>query len=1340
METLNYDTDTDDSTSVTDIFETSLEQEELNILHLSHDPISAALHPIDRTSDAVELITHELQSSHAYLGHMDGGSMATTTDQKHLLYDLVPLSSAPILRVADARAHTPTHIGKLNLKVSHQEQPLPIKCFYTPTLPVTIISPTSITKTEQGSGYSATANLSGNDCQVIIHKQQQCNDIRVPCLLKHGLLFAHVIDPQEVQQTLVMSLDVHGSDPSSQPLECHEIVPPDDSSIHDDHEMLREVTHDDESMTTDDTSEDRARLRQLWHQRLNHINFRLLGDMHKHVKGVPKLGKPHPLDKCATCMKEKLRKANSRKTSSRRSTIPNQGISIDFGFIVQASSTDDDRVSRLQGLNGETCYCLIADHFSGALYGECFETKAAPLRFINSWLAKHAPRGDVRDKYVRMDLGGELGRSHDVVTLFENAGYSIEFTSPNHSHQNGPVERPHQTIAGSLRTMLHGANLEAKYWPYAFHHFLRTYNVTPHGELHQSPTEIITQRKPNLAYLRTFGCPIIAIPPRSRRPDKLHNAPREGIFMGFSRTSKNILYLDNETHSIRYSSDVEFDEAHETTKVLSPNAESLQRRASTITKEEQQEHKSNDVEMEVSSTPWINLKTVSIKLNDLNYRHGIGISYEQCHKMHRPFISTIHQAFKGSKIRPCRRKYLKAYIIAVNDQPVFNTHDVDKLVSFYQNYDEPPSFLEFTLCTEAEEDFHLDDTPIHLRLHQIRSSHQRHLRRQREVSQLMAYGDLLVQRLHAENMTDEEKSLPSLTRKNLRKLSNWDVWDKAYDDQLDKHHEAGVLGEPILRTSLPPEEQCRVLRMHWTNVVKTDGRRKSRCCLDGSRRAAPWLRIATQTYSSCIETPCMRLFLALAAQQGMVVNFGDTTNAFQQSPPPTKRCYVAIDDAYQSWRIKRFGSCPDPKLYVIPLLRNLQGHPEAGVCFERLVNEILQNKMGFKNTTHEKNLYRGKHLGQDVLICRQVDDFAVASTDLKATQSVLAAINAEITTDDMGMGEITDDGILSRYNGLDIHQTQDYIKISCENYIDRMLRTHGWSEAGHHESDIAAASPISPTACQSLQMEEGPPEGTKAHTELSEKMGFSYRQVLGELMYAYVIVRCDIGYAVTFLARYSQNPSSAHYKALKGVAKYLRATKDYGIFYWRGKPRSDLPKVSIPPIEYCADLPSFPVNTGELTCYVDAAHATDLKTRRSVTGYGICYGGGVVAYKSKLQATCSTSSTEAEFIAVVTASKTIKYLRTVLEQLGYPCDKATSVYVDNQAAIAMVNEDRPTPRARHIDIQHFAIQEWRKRGVVTLHHIPGVINPSDAATKPLGWILHKRHVLRMMGYYGLSSM
>jgi hypothetical protein len=93
-----------------------------------------------------------------------------------------------------------------------------------------------------------------------------------------------------------------------------------------------------------------------------------------------------------------------------------------------------------------------------------------------------------------------------------NAGYIVEATAPDSSHQNGPGERPHRTIADAIRTMLAGAALPNKFWPYAFHHFLRIYNVTVHGNKQASPFELCSGRKPDLSLLRVFGCRVYALP------------------------------------------------------------------------------------------------------------------------------------------------------------------------------------------------------------------------------------------------------------------------------------------------------------------------------------------------------------------------------------------------------------------------------------------------------------------------------------------------------------------------------------------------------------------------------------------------------------------------------------------------------------------------------------------------------------------------------------------------------------------------------------------------------------------------------------------------------------
>ena len=88
------------------------------------------------------------------------------------------------------------------------------------------------------------------------------------------------------------------------------------------------------------------------------------------------------------------------------------------------------------------------------------------------------------------------------------------------------------------------------------------------------------------------------------------------------------------------------------------------------------------------------------------------------------------------------------------------------------------------------------------------------------------------------------------------------------------------------------------------------------------------------------------------------------------------------------------------------------------------------------------------------------------------------------------------------------------------------------------------------------------------------------------------------------------------------------------------------PRFLCPPIQLC-----LPETLTPLT-------PTDLVTRRSFTGLVFMFCGGPIAYKSQIQSTVSTSSTEAEFIAAVHAAKIAKYLRSILSDLGYPTIRA----------------------------------------------------------------------------------
>jgi len=101
-------------------------------------------------------------------------------------------------------------------------------------------------------------------------------------------------------------------------------------------------------------------------------------------------------------------------------------------------------------------------------------------------------------------------------------------------------------------------------------------------------------------------------------------------------------------------------------------------------------------------------------------------------------------------------------------------------------------------------------------------------------------------------------------------------------------------------------------------------------------------------------------------------------------------------------------------------------------------------------------------------------------------------------------------GLIKDFNRLDVAQYSDAIKLSCEKCIDRVLTTHGWSKPPPPVPTKPSA-PLPVDAVTLLYAHQGPPENTAEHAALVAKHGFAYRTLLGELLYAYVTCRPDIG-------------------------------------------------------------------------------------------------------------------------------------------------------------------------------------------------------------------------------------
>ena len=126
---------------------------------------------------------------------------------------------------------------------------------------------------------------------------------------------------------------------------------------------------------------------------------------------------------------------------------------------------------------------------------------------------------------------------------------------------------------------------------------------------------------------------------------------------------------------------------------------------------------------------------------------------------------------------------------------------------------------------------------------------------------------MVLNTLNSSMMTPEEEALGHFTRKRLQKLSTWDEWEKGEHKQLNQFEQQQMFGDPIDAALLPKD--AVILRPHWQCAVKRSGVRRSRLCCNGSKYAAPQLHAMANTWSSCVELPIQRLFLGLAAANGL---------------------------------------------------------------------------------------------------------------------------------------------------------------------------------------------------------------------------------------------------------------------------------------------------------------------------------------------------------------------------------------------------------------------------------------------------------------------------------------
>jgi hypothetical protein len=115
------------------------------------------------------------------------------------------------------------------------------------------------------------------------------------------------------------------------------------------------------------------------------------------------------------------------------------------------------------------------------------------------------------------------------------------------------------------------------------------------------------------------------------------------------------------------------------------------------------------------------------------------------------------------------------------------------------------------------------------------------------------------------------------------------------------------------------------------------------------------------------------------------------------------------------------------------------------------------------------------------------------------------------------------------------------ILLSQRAYIESIIRRFGFNELQ------PVSTPMEPNLKLSASQSPATPQ------EFAVMRDIPYRESIGSLMYASLVTRLDITFAVSRLSKFLEKPGMAHWDASRRVFRYLKGTLDWCLTYGERK-------------------------------------------------------------------------------------------------------------------------------------------------------------------------------------------
>ena len=318
--------------------------------------------------------------------------------------------------------------------------------------------------------------------------------------------------------------------------------------------------------------------------------------------------------------------------------------------------------------------------------------------------------------------------------------------------------------------------------------------------------------------------------------------------------------------------------------------------------------------------------------------------------------------------------------------------------------------------------------------------------------------------------------------------------------------------------------------------------------------------------------------------------------------------------------------------------------------------------IGYSVSIADEVVFYKTNSDEFTIVAAATDDFTIIADSSDSANHLIHKQLAE-------RFKILDLGSISWLLGVSITRdlTACTISLGQQTYIEQIINRFGLENAR------AAVTPME------VGIDLNPDSPHVSATLLTPAEKTKYREMIGCLMYATVMTRPDIAFAVSTLSQFLESPRTTHLQAVTRVFRYLSGTKDF--------------------ILILGDLHS------AIAGYSDADWASQIH-HHSISGFAFFVGIGAISWSSKKQPIITLSSTEAEYVALTHSSKDIIWIHKLLTELSsvFFFSVPTTLFCDNQGAIRLSKDSTFHSRTKHIDV-HFISFVKRSLKIISSYNI-----------------------------------